>query len=1085
MGGSEKAQQRVIDALWETPVSKIMNGLAYNSRVTPERPIWELVQNARDVSHENGKAHIRFILRPDEFVFEHDGQPFTEDALNGLILQTSNKVRQDIVKVGQYGTGFITTHLFGRIFVVEGSMRMVEGEPPYHNFDNLLIDRSSDDTLSLKHALQQQTNVVVSWSEEGQSRVSTPQKWTRFRYKQKVSQEGENVRIAFKEAPALVPYVLALNSKYISCIDFVDDTSRQDESFVLSSVVEDEHPYGDAIRTIYTIQHTKTGCAIENIVIWTLTSQSEREEKTGDSKVTVILPVKQTAEHIVELFELDDKTPRQFLFFPLLGTCDWGWNYIIHSPLFTCDTDSRDKLLLLSDGYDSNNSKVDSNKNVIALAGKLIRNYLDENRNGELNPHYWARVSFPMSDEKVRVYFEGLQREWVSFFFQKPIVRHGDTWLKPMYIHVLDHELRLACEKDSELLQPLHAFLMHQYGDNTVEIDDLLYWSRITEEWYKTEDNNPLALGIKEIAAQIDKIELVETDLDWLLPIAKYINEHHSSLLDEYAILPNESLERNVRDNLVCPILFDKDLRKVMNVLISEEVKRFIHPRFAGAIQLTTFDKKDAWEKLSISIKNLPKEVERLKLTLTNENDCRSHCIQSILKEDVRWVILALYKMSTPNAATGVYKQALDLIEEYYGVCTITQIKLDTEIFDNRICYTALINDVLLQFALLDVETQSEYADWMNRLVKALYTTADTQSVLRVYPVYPNQMGKFTYGSKLEKEVGFFTPELKDYYNTMCNPQEGNVRVNLLSAEYADCFVETATCDAQKLAAAIQKPFVEANNYNIKDHVHEATLLEIIQKLGEPEWALLFSDFNAHKADMMMSIMEGEKKNSLFRLMSIKDKEKLRQIAALADEDNIERILKLGQEAFDKERRDDMDWEHKKALGLFVERSLQQKLNMVLGEHAIKVPEPVKDEQNGQDLIVYLDDSPIYYVEVKSRWSTDRSVLMSTNQHKRSVEKQECYALCAADMVGYEQLYAVNNETATGDKLEELLKRIKVLTDIGEKNSYMSDAVDDVDKTKTHIAGGYQVLVPQEVLKDGVSFDELIKVIEAKIREKL
>lgn len=48
----------------------------------------------------------------------------------------------------------------------------------------------------------------------------------------------------------------------------------------------------------------------------------------------------------------------------------------------------------------------------------------------------------------------------------------------------------------------------------------------------------------------------------------------------------------------------------------------------------------------------------------------------------------------------------------------------------------------------------------------------------------------------------------------------------------------------------------------------------------------------------------------------------------------------------------------------------------------------VDNIQGGQDIIVSINDKPIYYIEVKSRWVSADSVMMSATQLNRSVEKK-------------------------------------------------------------------------------------------------
>lgn len=51
--------------------------------------------------------------------FSHTGDPFDNESLRGLILQKSSKT-EDIEKGGQFGTGFITTHLLSKKLILQG-----------------------------------------------------------------------------------------------------------------------------------------------------------------------------------------------------------------------------------------------------------------------------------------------------------------------------------------------------------------------------------------------------------------------------------------------------------------------------------------------------------------------------------------------------------------------------------------------------------------------------------------------------------------------------------------------------------------------------------------------------------------------------------------------------------------------------------------------------------------------------------------------------------------------------------------------------------------------------------------------------
>ena len=123
---NQQAEVSKNDMLWGKPANDILNGRDMSASAKPIRAIWEMVQNARDVSA--GECNIVFTRRFETFEFKHDGLPFVNDTLNALILQTSAKPRNDGDQVGQYGTGFLTTHKFGREFHLAGSLKLVDDE---------------------------------------------------------------------------------------------------------------------------------------------------------------------------------------------------------------------------------------------------------------------------------------------------------------------------------------------------------------------------------------------------------------------------------------------------------------------------------------------------------------------------------------------------------------------------------------------------------------------------------------------------------------------------------------------------------------------------------------------------------------------------------------------------------------------------------------------------------------------------------------------------------------------------------------------------------------------------------------------
>ena len=177
------------------------------------------------------------------------------------------------------------------------------------------------------------------------------------------------------------------------------------------------------------------------------------DDATKESKVTVIMPWFSTSDNSIDYNQLTEDIPQLYLYLPLLGTENWGWNYIIHAPGFTCDKDTRDSLLFVGNGQ-NNDYQAEQNRNLIALAGRMIKEYFALCLSNIDDRKYLGRVHFmPAPQERLKNYYSLLQKEWVSFFEQQPLVAHGDGYIKVCDIKVLDTEMYGACGDDSLLLE--------------------------------------------------------------------------------------------------------------------------------------------------------------------------------------------------------------------------------------------------------------------------------------------------------------------------------------------------------------------------------------------------------------------------------------------------------------------------------------------------------------------------------------------------------------------------------------------------------------------------------------------------------
>ena len=111
--------------LTENTAQSILNSLRElesNRARMQRRWIWELLQNARDASADDDTHLVASVeLGSGELVFQHNGRGFTMDEVAHLIYHGSTKL-EDEKTIGQYGSGFLTTHLLSPVIDVSGQL---------------------------------------------------------------------------------------------------------------------------------------------------------------------------------------------------------------------------------------------------------------------------------------------------------------------------------------------------------------------------------------------------------------------------------------------------------------------------------------------------------------------------------------------------------------------------------------------------------------------------------------------------------------------------------------------------------------------------------------------------------------------------------------------------------------------------------------------------------------------------------------------------------------------------------------------------------------------------------------------------
>ena len=300
----EKAKKEAARIDMKQHANKLIQGFEKLDESDAKRAIWELLQNAVDVS-EN--CEIIISITDKSLIFKHNGRPFTSTTLNSLIKQVSSKTSQsNDSEVGQYGTGFITTHSFGKKILLSGSLKKEEG---YIYFDNFEIDRTAKDSDELIEKLIIQQEKAFDLIDINDTKEE-PSKFTTFEYLVATDLEKENVEKVIDELNLALPYVMSLNDKLIK-VTIIDKNKKE------TIFQKNEVSFKDTTKI--------TPILINNSIEKKIHSISDTE-----NKITVILPL----ENLNKAISFDSKLAKLFLYYPLIGTENFGLNFVVHSKQF-------------------------------------------------------------------------------------------------------------------------------------------------------------------------------------------------------------------------------------------------------------------------------------------------------------------------------------------------------------------------------------------------------------------------------------------------------------------------------------------------------------------------------------------------------------------------------------------------------------------------------------------------------------------------------------------------------------------------------------------------------------------------------
>ncbi|WP_347839998.1 sacsin N-terminal ATP-binding-like domain-containing protein [uncultured Draconibacterium sp.] len=1021
---------------------KLIQGFQKLTDIHAKRAIWELFQNAIDLA-EHAKIIIK--LSNDAISFKHNGKTFDNNTLDCLIKQVSSKSPENNdEEIGQYGTGFISTHSFGRKILLSGSLQQNGYYIPLKDFE---IDRTPKTSPDLIKNLITQQDVVFDLIENGEYK-ETKEEYTEFAFQTKSDLEIQYAKEALNDIPIILPYVLVLNERLqeVLVIDKENHPTRYEKGLVqdLNGIKKSEIKINGESHFIY--------------------STSKKDEESNNS-VTVILPIKQNNN----VFEFHEKLSRLFLFYPLIGTENLGINFIIHSKQFA-PTEQRDGIHLRSK-TEQVQEEEKNNRKLLKLASSTIFSFVEKYAKESQNPIYYARINFKVTSEKPLLdsYLQKLKNVWINNFLKYPLVESKDEKINPSATLFLSDEL---LPTNPLYFNSIYS-LTSKFYTNIPNKNIVREWTKTVNEWdtqkIKKISINDLVDKIKNEGNlnKFDNQDDIRSFYQYLLELEKvYLFNHHE-------LLPNIKGEFKKLPDLRESINIPYKLIEIADVLLPEISKKQIHPDYKFSLELSPYNRKEFSNELNAYIQSTLNDTIDFTFFLEKKTEeIEDETLTSTLYSFIDYCKIAT-SIDSESAPAKMLKIICDYLKYDSELIEIPAIKDD--IIELRASQKKLVNIFLNDLKTKDSEWVDKNLDMLKKML-ALSGKDEFKDLFLKLPAFPNQNNELCIQGTLKVDNGI-PKEIKDYYDQVVK-SDLPIRSSLVLDGFSEYLQTKSVQTINGLTNEIESVFTENGQYsNISDHPFKRQILAIINKITtDSDWGNYFPILNGKRANVMLETISDETtKDDVFSIITL-ESSKILQLGQLARNPNLSRIIELGQIALNEESKQRSDFDFKHAIGKKIESLIKVKIDKELEDFKVDV----EDVQNGQDIIIRMNKKDLYYIEVKSRWNSDSSIMMSKNQFTNAADNKEIYSLCCVEMsdykVGEEERYQV-------DDVNIIFDRIKIINTIGDElEPLISGMLITTDaENEITLTGDYKATIPQRIIKTGTNIDEFVDFLIKKL----
>ena len=464
------------DVLIENTAQSVLNYLKTmesNRAHVRTRWIWELLQNARDASTILGANLVVSVEQSEgQVIFRHNGGNFTQQEIAHLIYHGSTKV-EDKSAIGQYGSGFLTTHLLSPEIIVSG--RLDDGR----SF-SFPLKRELGSVRQLSESMR---NAENSFKASLTDEVPIGSFTTEFSYPLK-SEAVDVVSDGITTLKECAPYVVVFNREFASIS--VESPSETTEYRVV-----DRSPWAES--------------RFEHVVVAVVDNgnQETRQFLIAHGKQSSVAIPMATDKGSYSCLPVGD-VARLFLGFPMIGAEAFSFPAVVNSLQFT-PTENRDGVYL----WQADNVANQKNQAVLEESCELLVAMLKTVASSGWNNAYRLadipamRVQDWLNEDKLRTCLRDLLVERI---------RHTPAILNERGQAMVPIEAQLPLADTPEGMVELWDILadLHKAQSALPRRDEAAGWSKAMQSWAKL--SHLEATNFKEtfdgrrLASDVDKL---------------------------------------------------------------------------------------------------------------------------------------------------------------------------------------------------------------------------------------------------------------------------------------------------------------------------------------------------------------------------------------------------------------------------------------------------------------------------------------------------------------------------------------------------------------------------------------------------